>query len=81
MYRDTDHAPEMAAAQGIRAKDLLARGIVDHVVVERPDGADEPEEFCRRMGRVLAHELLKLMAMDAGERYAARLVHLRRLGA
>ena len=42
--------------------------------------ADEPEEFCRRMGRVLAHELLKLMAMDPEERYAARLVRLRHLG-
>jgi len=81
MHRTTDRAPEMAAAQGVRAKDLLARGIVDHVVVERPDAADEPEEFCRRMGRVLAHELLKLMAMDPDERYAARLARMRRLGA
>jgi acetyl-CoA carboxylase carboxyl transferase subunit beta len=80
VHRTIDRAPEMAAAQGIRARDLLARGIVDHVVVERPDAADEPEEFCRRMGRVLAHELLKLMAMDPEERYAARLVRLRHLG-
>ena len=33
------------------------------------------------MGRVLAHELLKLMAMDPDERYAARLARMRRLGA
>lgn len=80
VHRTTARAPEMAAAQGIRAKDLLARGIVDHVVIERPDAADEPEEFCRRMGRVLSHELLKLMAMDPEERYAARLLRLRHLG-
>ena len=29
VFRDTDHAPELAAAQGIRSADLLRNGIVD----------------------------------------------------
>ena len=37
-----DRAGEMAAAQGVRATDLWRAGIVDRVVPERPDAADEP---------------------------------------
>ncbi|NPC97111.1 carboxyl transferase domain-containing protein [Nocardioides sp. zg-DK7169] len=61
VYRDTEHAPEMARAQRVRALDLAALGIVDRVVVEKPDAADEPEEFCRRVGAVLEHELAVLL--------------------
>ena len=32
VFRDTDHAPELAAAQGIRSADLLRSGIVDAIV-------------------------------------------------
>ena len=42
VFRDVDHAPELAAAQGIRSADLLRNGIVDAIVPERPDAADEP---------------------------------------
>ena len=45
VFRDVDHAPELAAAQGIRSADLLRNGIVDAIVPERPDAADEPLEF------------------------------------
>ena len=41
VYRDTDHAGEMAQHQGVRATDLWRAGIVDRVVPERPDAADE----------------------------------------
>jgi len=64
VHRDLDHAPEMARAQQVRALDLLARGIVDRVVAELPDAADEPEAFCQRVGAVLEHELAALL--DAG---------------
>ena len=49
VFRDVDHAPELAAAQGIRSADLLRHGIVDAIVAERPDAADEPMEFTRRL--------------------------------
>jgi acetyl-CoA carboxylase carboxyl transferase subunit beta len=65
VHRDTAHAPEMARAQRVRALDLRARGFVDRIVPERPDAAEEPEEFCRRVGAVLAEELAGLHGRDA----------------
>jgi acetyl-CoA carboxylase carboxyl transferase subunit beta len=59
-YRDVEHAPAMARAQGVGVADLHAAGIVDRVVEERPDAADEPVAFCRRLGAVLAAELVAL---------------------
>ena len=66
VHRDTEHAPEMARAQRVRALDLHALGVVDRVVAEKPDAAQEPEEFCRRVGAVLAHELAGLLARGPG---------------
>jgi acetyl-CoA carboxylase carboxyl transferase subunit beta len=80
VHRDVEHAPQMAQEQGVRSLDLLAAGIVDRVVPEEPDAADEAEEFCRRMGQVLKHELVRLLRADPGERYAARIDRYRRLG-
>lgn len=80
VHRDTKHAPEMAQRQGVRSSDLLAAGIVDRIVAERPDAADEPEAFSRRMGQVLQYELVSLMQADPADRYAARLSRYRRLG-
>lgn len=60
VHRDLDHAPEMAAAQEVLAVEMKARGHVDRIVAEHPDAADEPEEFCRRVGDVLAWELARL---------------------
>jgi acetyl-CoA carboxylase carboxyl transferase subunit beta len=80
VYRDTEHAAQMAAAQGVRSLDLLAAGIVDRIVAERPDAADEPEDFCGRMGQVLQHELVKLLQADPATRRAERIARYRRLG-
>ncbi|CAB4689793.1 MAG: acetyl-CoA carboxyl transferase [Actinobacteria bacterium] len=66
VHRDLHHAPEMARAQRVRALDLHALGIVDRVVAEKPDAADEPEAFCRRVGGVLAHELARLLVSGPG---------------
>jgi acetyl-CoA carboxylase beta subunit/acetyl-CoA carboxylase alpha subunit len=66
VHRDTDHAPEMARAQRVRALDLHALGVVDRVVAEKPDAATEPEEFCRRTGAVLAAELAGLLTRGPG---------------
>jgi acetyl-CoA carboxylase carboxyl transferase subunit beta len=60
VHRDLDHAPEMAAAQQVLAVDMAARGHVDRIVAEHPDAAEEPEDFCRRVGDVLAWELARL---------------------
>ena len=47
VFRDTDHAAELSAAQGVRSVDLLASGIVDAVVPEHPDAADEAGRVLR----------------------------------
>ena len=62
--RDLEHAPEMARAQGVRSLDMRAAGIVDRIVVEKPDAADEAEEFCARLGDVLRYELAELGQRD-----------------
>jgi len=80
LYRDTDHAPDLAASQGVRSLDLLREGIVDRIVAEHPDAADEPEQFCARMSQVLQHELGLLLRAEPAERLAARLARYRRLG-
>jgi acetyl-CoA carboxylase carboxyl transferase subunit beta len=56
----------MARAQAVRALDLRDLGIVDRIVAEKPDAADEPEAFCRRVGAVLEHELARLLAAGPG---------------
>jgi acetyl-CoA carboxylase carboxyl transferase beta subunit len=80
VYRDTAHAPELAAAQGIRSVDLLRAGIVDAIVPEHPDAADEPVEFCERMGRAIAGELHRLTEVPEQQRYDDRLARYRRIG-
>jgi acetyl-CoA carboxylase carboxyl transferase subunit beta len=80
VHRTIDRAGDMAAAQGVRATDLWRAGIVDRVVPERPDAADEPIDFCRRLGRVLGEELAGLLGRDDVERFRSRLHRYRHLG-
>ena len=72
VHRDLDHAPEMARAQGVRSLDLQRAGIVDVIVPEQPDAADEPEEFCKRVGQVIRHELAWLRRQDVDALVARR---------
>lgn len=80
VFRDVCHAPELAAAQGIRSTDLLAAGIVDAVVPEHPDAADEPVEFAKRLSRAIAVEVHALRAVPDAERLRGRLRRYRRIG-
>jgi acetyl-CoA carboxylase beta subunit len=80
VHRTVDRADEMAADQGVRATELWRAGIVDRVVPERPDAADEPQEFCLRLGRVLGEELAGLLGRDDNERFRSRLHRYRHLG-
>ncbi|KQX66663.1 carboxyl transferase domain-containing protein [Angustibacter sp. Root456] len=80
VHRDVEHAPQMADEQGVRSSDLLAHGIVDRVVLELPDAADEPEAFCVRLGEVLQQELVGLLRAAPEQRLADRLARYRRLG-
>ncbi|UYM06108.1 carboxyl transferase domain-containing protein [Solicola gregarius] len=73
VYRTAERAPDMARDQGVRSADLLREGIVDRIVAEHPDAADEPEDFCRRLGRVLRYELAELTAKSTHTLLAQRL--------
>jgi acyl-CoA carboxylase subunit beta len=75
VHRDTAHAAELADRQGIRAADLAAAGVVDHVVAET--GADQ---LVRDLGRLLRAELDALAATDDATRLTRRRRRYRGLG-
>ncbi|MBC7302822.1 MAG: acetyl-CoA carboxyl transferase, partial [Nocardia sp.] len=80
VFRDTEHAAEMAAAQGIRSADLLEDGVVDRIVEEYPDAADEPVAFARRTVLAIAAELTELRAHDPAALRTLRQARYRRIG-
>ncbi len=80
VFRDTAHAPQLAAAQGVRAADLLAAGIVDTVVPEPPDAEAEPERFLTGIADTLTRELTALMLLPRKERLRRRTQRYRSLG-
>jgi acetyl-CoA carboxylase carboxyl transferase subunit beta len=55
VHGDVDHAPEMAAAQGVGALSLLAGGDVHGVVPELDE--DTPESLARAVAAEIAHHL------------------------
>ena len=54
LFRDTDHAPALARAQGGGAADLLARGIVDEVVADDGDVRVAAAALEAALGRALS---------------------------
>ncbi len=76
VYRDTAHAPELAARQGIRSADLAAAGIVDHIVAEA-----SADQLLRDLGRLLRTELDSLTASDDFSRLNRRQRKYRHVGA
>ncbi|UDY23256.1 acetyl-CoA carboxylase carboxyltransferase subunit alpha/beta [Nocardioides sp. Kera G14] len=57
VHGDTEHAAEIANTQRVLAIDLAELGIVDRVIGEMPDAADEPEAFLTGIAEALGHEL------------------------
>jgi len=80
VYRDTEHAAQMAQQQEVQAEKLLANGIIDRIIAEKPDAADEPREFAQRVGATLEYELIGLMRQPASRRWHARIERYRSLG-
>ncbi|MGC0252256.1 carboxyl transferase domain-containing protein [Pseudactinotalea sp. Z1748] len=72
IHRTADRAADMAAAHRIRAVDLLEMGAVNEIVPERPDAAEEPAEFCRRLIASATAQLAELVAMKTEERLRIR---------
>jgi acetyl-CoA carboxylase beta subunit/acetyl-CoA carboxylase alpha subunit len=56
-YGDSARAADAATAQGIRSTDLFRDGTVHRIIDERPDAAEEPEDFVRRTAAAIGTEL------------------------
>jgi acetyl-CoA carboxylase carboxyl transferase subunit beta len=80
VHRTTEQAPRVAAAQGVRSLDLRRNGIVDRIVPELPDAADEPEAFLQRLGQAIGQALAEVVATDPAGRGTARRARYRDLG-
>ena len=80
-YGGTDRASAMASDQGVRSLDLLEQGIVDRVIPEEPDAAEDPSGFMRSVGEILEYELAVLATRPADSRLRERTMRYRRLGA
>ncbi|PID96065.1 MAG: acetyl-CoA carboxyl transferase [Actinomycetales bacterium] len=80
VHRTIDRAHELAESQRVRSTDLKADGIVDRIVPEHPDAAEEPEAFCQRMAEAIHTELDELWRAGPHERLEARLARYRALG-
>ncbi|GAA1314630.1 carboxyl transferase domain-containing protein [Leucobacter albus] len=80
VHRDTSHAAELAEQQGVSSSRLLAGGIVDRVVAEQPDAAEEARAFCERMGDAISQELASLQLQRGEHRRSRRFERYRRIG-
>jgi acetyl-CoA carboxylase beta subunit/enoyl-CoA hydratase/carnithine racemase len=57
VHGTAERAADVVATQHIRSTDLLDAGAVDAIIDERPDAADEPVAFCRRVVATIDREL------------------------
>ena len=80
VHRTTDFAPAMSEAQGVNVASLYAGGLVDHIVDERGDAAQEGRAFCQRVGQAIEYELATLAGAGITELLARRLAKYRNLG-
>jgi acetyl-CoA carboxylase carboxyl transferase subunit beta len=80
LYRDTDHAAELAATQGGASWQLQASGIADVVVPEPRPAHEDPEAFVAAVGAALSAELASLTAADPSARLAERHRRWRNIG-
>jgi acyl-CoA carboxylase subunit beta len=80
LYRTTERAAEVAERQGVGVAALQSHHIVDRVIPELPDAAEEGEAFLRRVGTVLEAELGALLRSEPSARYGERRRRYRTLG-
>ena len=72
VHRTVDRAAEMAEVQGVKVAELLSRGVVDHMVDERPDAAGEGRAFCERMAVAIEYELARVKSLPTTDRLMRR---------
>jgi acetyl-CoA carboxylase carboxyl transferase subunit beta len=72
VHGTVDRAAQVAGTQHIRSTDLLAARIVDAIIDERPDAADEPAAFCRRVVATIDRELQTARGLSPEDRLRRR---------
>ncbi len=80
LYRDVDHAAELAATQGGASWNLLDAGIADALIPEPRPAHEAPEAFVAAVGAALSAELASLTAADPATRLAERQRRWRSIG-
>jgi acetyl-CoA carboxylase carboxyl transferase subunit beta len=80
VHRSTGFAAAMSEAQGVNVASLHANELVEHIVDERPNAADEVLAFCSRLGRAIEYELAMLSNAGVDELLPRRLAKYRNLG-
>lgn len=80
VYRDTEHAAQMAQQQQVQSDRLLANGIADRIIAEQPDAAEEPDAFVARVAATLEYEIITLMRKSPERRFFQRVERYRELG-
>jgi len=71
---------DMERDKWLTADEAKKYGIVDAVIPEYPDAADEPEQFCRRVGAAIANELAALGNIETATRLGERERRFERIG-
>lgn len=80
LYRDLDHAAELAATQGGASWQLLDAGIADALIPEPRPAHEVPEAFTAAVGAALSAELATLATADPSARLAERHRRWRSIG-
>ena len=77
LHRDPGRAAEVSAGLGITATALRDVGIVDRIIPELDDAADEPRAFCERVGYEIQRALVTLREIPPSQRLLTRLTRYR----
>jgi acetyl-CoA carboxylase carboxyl transferase subunit beta len=80
LHRTVERAAEIAERQGVGTARLLSERVVDRVVDERPDAAEEPEAFLHRLATIVEADLADLAERLPATRMAERRRRYRHLG-
>lgn len=81
LWRDPAQAPQAARQLGLRASDLLSRGVIDGVIPEPGDGAhSDREETARRLACALVPVLDELAERSTGRLLSERRDRFRGFG-
>ena len=80
LYRDVEHAAELAATQGGASWQLLEAGIADTLIPEPQPAHEQPGAFVERVGAALSGALAEITAADPVARLADRHRRWRNIG-